>query len=191
MSSIPFDIARGMNFFTNYYWGKGEDSPLWRTIDGDWLDSAPELALALDSATNNTSLVLAIELAGGDGLLFVADAQVGNWESWHDVSWKVGGRTVTGPDLLARAIFYKVGHHGSHNATLKENGLELMKNLRIAAVPVDHAMALKKRWGNMPLPALLDALTAHTGGKVLRNDQDLEKPIDCVTMTPLYFDIAL
>ena len=27
-------------------------------------------------------------------------------------------------DLLHRTIFYKVGHHGSHNATLRERGLE-------------------------------------------------------------------
>src|SRR5205085_6604330 len=108
--SIPTDIGRGMDFFREYYWGSGPQAPGWRSIDADWLDSSAELALALDSATNNTSLVIAIEIAGGDVLLFVADAQVGNWESWHDLRWTVGGKTVTGPDLLARTIFYKVGH---------------------------------------------------------------------------------
>ena len=48
------------------------------------------------------------------------------------------GKTVTGPDLLKRAIFYKVGHHGSHNATLSEKGLEQMERLRVAMIPVDH-----------------------------------------------------
>jgi hypothetical protein len=191
MYSIPTDIARGMDFFRRYYWGPGDEAVPWRSIDSDWVDSAPELALALDSATNNTSLVLAIELAGGDVLLFVADAQVGNWESWHDLTWTVDGKTVTGPDLLARTIFYKVGHHGSHNATLKENGLELMTNLRIAAIPVNHDMAVKKRWGNMPLPELVSALVAKTGGKVLRIDQDLAAPVQGVVETDLYFDIAL
>jgi hypothetical protein len=189
--SIPSDIARGMDFFRQYYWGPGEDAPAWRSIDSEWLDSAADLALALDSATNNTSLVIAIELAGGDILLFVADAQVGNWESWHDLAWQVDGKTVTGPDLLARTIFYKVGHHGSHNATLKENGLELMTSLKIAAIPVNHDMAVKKRWGNMPLPALIEALVAKTGGKVLRIDQPLAAPIEGVQETLLYFDIAL
>ena len=189
--SIPNAIARGMDFFRRYYWGPGEDAPSWRSIDSEWLDSASDLALALDSATNNTSLVIAIELAGGDVLLFVADAQVGNWESWHDLTWQVDGRKVTGPDLLGRTIFYKVGHHGSHNATLKQNGLELMTNLHIAAIPVDHAMALKKRWGNMPLPQIIDALTAKTGGKVLRIDQCLKAPIEGVVETGLYFDITL
>ena len=191
MYAIPTDIARGMEFYRRYYWGPGDEAPAWRSIDSDWVDSAPELALALDSATNNTSLVLAIELAGGDVLLFVADAQVGNWESWRDLTWTIDGKTVTGPDLLSRTIFYKVGHHGSHNATLKENGLELMTNLRIAAIPVNHDMAVKKRWGNMPLPELVTALVTKTGGKVLRIDQHLTAPVQGVVETDLYFDIAL
>jgi hypothetical protein len=189
--TIPFDIARGMDFFRRYFWGPGADAPAWRSIDSDWLDSSAGLALALDSATNNTSLVLAIELAGGDVLLFVADAQVGNWESWHDLTWTVDGKKVTGPDLLARTIFYKVGHHGSHNATLKENGLELMTKLQIAAIPVNHAMALKKRWGKMPLEALVAALVAKTNGKVIQIDHPLTAPIEGVEEKELYFDIAL
>lgn len=189
--SIPNEIARGMNFFRDYYWGPSGNAPVWRSIDSEWLDSASDLALALDSATNNTSLVIAIELSGGDVLLFVADAQVGNWESWQGLTWPVDGHKVTGPDLLARTIFYKVGHHGSHNATLKQNGLESMANLSIAAIPVNHEMALKKRWGNMPLPQLVDALMTKTGGKVLRIDQDLAAPIQGVAQSDLYFDISL
>ncbi len=88
-------------------------------------------------------------------LLFVADAQVGNWLSWQELTWTVGGKTVTGPDLLKRAIFYKVGHHGSHNATLKEKGLEQMEKLRVAMIPVDEEMAKKKRWNHMPLKELI------------------------------------
>jgi len=41
----------------------------------------------LQSATNNTSLVLAIELEDGDVMLFAGDAQVGNWLSWQDLTW--------------------------------------------------------------------------------------------------------
>ena len=189
--TIPMAIARGMEFFRNYYWGPSDNAPPWRSIGTEWLDSASDLALALDSATNNTSLVIAIEISGTDVLLFVADAQVGNWESWQELSWQVDGKKVTGPDLLARTIFYKVGHHGSHNATLKENGLESMSNLRIAAIPVNHEMAVKKHWGNMPLPQLVAALTAKTGGKVLRIDENLAAPIPGVVATNLYFDIML
>ena len=108
MFAIPLTVARSVPFFQQHYWGPSTDAPDWRRIDADWLDGAAELALALDSATNNTSLVLAIELAGGDVLLFVADAQVGNWESWQALSWNVDGHSVTGPDLLKRTVFYKV-----------------------------------------------------------------------------------
>ena len=189
--TIPMVIARGMDFFRNYYWGPSDNAPPWRSIGTEWLDSASDLALALDSATNNTSLVIAIELSGADVLLFVADAQVGNWESWRELSWLVDGKKVTGPDLLARTIFYKVGHHGSHNATLKQNGLESMANLRIAAIPVNHDMAVRKRWDSMPLPQLVAALTAKTNGKVLRIDEHLTAPIPGVLETDLYFDIMM
>ena len=144
----------------------------------------------MDSATNNTSLVIAIELARGDVLLFAADAQVGNWDSWQDVKWDVGGREVTGPELLARTVFYKVGHHGSHNATLRQHGLEQMERLQTAAIPVNHDMAIKKRWSQMPLPALVDALTEKTNGRMLRSDVD-PQPMAGVQSTRLYFEIVV
>jgi hypothetical protein len=187
--SIPFDIAKGIDFFQSHYFGPSDDAPGWRSIASDWLDSASDLALALDSATNNTSLVLAIELQGGDVLLFAADAQVGNWESWQNLSWTVDGRMITGPNLLHRTIFYKVGHHGSHNATLRNHGLEDMANLELAAIPVDHEMAVKKGWGQMPLPALVQALIEKTNGRLLRSD-DTPPMMERVVVKPLYFQIT-
>jgi hypothetical protein len=101
-----------MDFFRDRYFGANGSGDEWRRIDSAWLDGSSELALALDSATNNTSLVLAIEFPNGNVLLFVADAQVGNWLSWQNLKWTVDGREVTGPDILRRTVFYKVGHHG-------------------------------------------------------------------------------
>jgi beta-lactamase superfamily II metal-dependent hydrolase len=189
--AIPLSVAHSVPFFQQHYWGPGQDAGDWRRIDTEWLDGAAELALALDSATNNTSLVVAIELAGGDVLLFVADAQVGNWESWQELSWNVDGHTVTGPDLLKRAVFYKVGHHGSHNATLKQNGLEMMNNLKTAVIPVNHEMAVKKHWGKMPLEQLETALQEKTGGRVLRIDQTPASAMAGVAVDELYFDVTL
>jgi hypothetical protein len=149
------------DFLARHYYGDASGSDgKWRRIDADWLGQGAELALQLDSATNNTSLVLAIELiSSGKVLLFAADAQVGNWLSWQSLEWKLDdGTRVTGPDLLERTVFYKVGHHGSHNATLREKGLELMPNGLVAFIPVDHQMAVKKHWGQMPLPGLITAL---------------------------------
>ncbi len=151
----------------------------WRRIDADWLTMAQPFALQLDNMTNNTSLALAVEF-GADGpvLLFAADAQVGNWLSWHARSWDVddgkgGKRRVTGESLLRRTTFYKVGHHGSHNATLKGKGVELMEDRDLAAfIPVDEAHARRHNWNHMPLPALVAALNARSSGRVLRSDRD-------------------
>lgn len=165
-----------VRFFEEYY-GFGHDAKEpWRRIEGDWLSAASDLALALDSDTNNTSLALAIELGeGGPVLLFPADAQVGNWESWQALSWpadpaRPGERAITADDLLRRTVLYKVGHHGSHNATLRENGLEKMTHPDLVAlIPVDEAMATKKHW-KMPFGSLYERLLAKTRGRVLRVD---------------------
>lgn len=168
---IPNRIAQSTPFFQRRYWNDAD----WRRIDAAWMDDANQLALALDSMTNNTSLVIAIDLDDAGVLLFAADAQVGNWLSWSDCKWRVGGKQVTGPELLARTVYYKVGHHGSHNATLKAGGLERMKSLDVAVIPVDHAMALKKKWGDIPLDTLVTALGKATTerGYVLRTDEEL------------------
>ncbi|HEU0298269.1 MAG TPA: hypothetical protein VFR37_02420 [Longimicrobium sp.] len=160
--------------FPAYY----EKESAWRRIDADWLTGAGELALQLDSYTNNTSLVLAVELIDdGRVLLFAADAQLGNWLSWHDHTFKVTEkgevREVTAADLLRRAVFYKVGHHASHNATAREQGLELMESDDLVAmIALDHDVAIRKRphpW-HMPADALYRRLIERTQGRVLRSD---------------------
>ena len=146
----------------------------------------------LQSATNNTSLVLAIELSDNDVLLFAGDAQVGNWQSWQALEWTLDdGREVTGPDLLSRTVFYKVGHHGSHNATLRQRGLEQMKKLKTAVVPVDEVVAKKMRWGAMPLASLVDALDKQTAGRTLRTDRDAPAGIAGLTVDRLYFEFEI
>lgn len=141
--------------------------PAWRRIDSDWLESAGSLALYLDGDINNTSLVLAIEL-GQDGkvLLFPGDAQYGNWLSW--------ARTPRGSELLTRTVFYKVGHHGSHNATLKKGGLSLMGSAEgfdelVAMIPVDTQKAKTKGKGGwkMPEAELREMLVHQTHGRLI------------------------
>jgi len=188
--SIPLDSPRLPDFFReNYLAGEA-----WRRIDADWLAPTADLALALQSYTNNTSLVLAMEVGeagSGDVLLFAADAQVGNWESWQDFAWPKTEPKVTGSGLLSKTIFYKVGHHGSHNATLRQHGLEQMTGLRTAVIPVDEAMAKKKRWGQMPLPLLIDALNRQIrNGAVLRTDQTPTTPVAGATVSADYFEIT-
>jgi hypothetical protein len=110
---------------------------------------------------------------------------VGNWLSWDDVTWKVndgaGEKEVKIGDLLPRAVLYKVGHHGSHNATVRgygkeKKGLELMTCPDLVAmIPVNHEMALKKRWGKMPFDPLLRRLDELTSSRVMRIDDPFPK----------------
>lgn len=162
------------------YLSKSEE---WRSVDEDWLDAASNLAIKLDSFTNNTSLVLAIErIADGKVMLFPGDAQEGNWLSWHGpkIKWTVArgdgeSATVTAKDLLARTVFYKVGHHSSHNATAKTRGLEMMTSQSelTAFIPVDRQVALtrnpKGSW-KMPARQLYRRLMEKCEGRVLRSD---------------------
>ena len=158
-------------------------SQSWRTVDTDWLNGASSLAIQLDKFTNNTSLVLAIERsADGKVLLFPGDAQEGNWLSWQGptIRWQVktpDGKmaTVTAKDLLARTVFYKVGHHSSHNATAKEKGLEMMtsESELTAFIPVDRQVALGRSpagtW-KMPARQLYRRLLDQCQGRVVRSD---------------------
>ena len=74
--------------------------------------SVTRLVRKLDDALNNTSLVLLLEV-GGLSMLFPGDAQIENWQFTLD-------RLADEPELkkkLAGIDLYKVGHHGSRNAT--------------------------------------------------------------------------
>lgn len=62
----------------------------------------------LDKAMNNTSVILLFE-AGGKKFLFSGDAQIENWE--YALNNEEDMKLLKGVDL------YKVGHHGSRNAT--------------------------------------------------------------------------
>jgi beta-lactamase superfamily II metal-dependent hydrolase len=182
--SIPITRAEQLPFFARHYFNGAEND--WRRIDATWLEPAETMALQLDAATNNTSLVLAVEIvATGEVLLFPGDAQAGSWMSWQSLAWEHQGRSVTAKDLLARTVFYKVGHHGSHNATLKDLGLELMTSDALTAmIPVDHAVAVKKRWTKMPLPDLVGRLKDKANGRVLRADDNTAKPADLAALRP-------
>lgn len=109
----------------------------------------------------------------GKVLLFPGDAQVGNWLSWDDVRWEGEYSEVSSASPLSRTAFYKVGHHGSHNATLQDKGLERMvsQNL-VATIPVSQEMAVKKRW-RMPYKPLLERLNQRCSGRVVISDVGL------------------
>ena len=179
-SEMPFDVRLRLNgkhplmdASAKIYLTEEAD---WRRIDSDWLRASADLALQLDSMTNNTSLALAIErVSDGRILLFPADAQQGNWLSWHapGMKWTCKDGTTTkertAQQLLAETVFYKVGHHSSNNATAKEKGLELMRreDELVAFIPVDRAVALgrypKDSWQMPARPLYLRLLEKMPG----------------------------
>jgi hypothetical protein len=68
----------------------------------------------LDSVLNNTSLILLFRV-GRTSLLFPGDAQLENWS--YSLFTAPNRKAIR--KRLAAARFYKVGHHGSRNATPK------------------------------------------------------------------------
>jgi len=74
-----------------------------------------EIVRTLDQQMNNTSLILLFEVFGKK-LLFPGDAQIENWSyAFEDAPDAARTRA-----LLADVDVYKVGHHGSLNATPKQ-----------------------------------------------------------------------
>jgi hypothetical protein len=189
-----FNHPKFGRFFSKHYGisrGKKTDQA-WRRIESDWLEAAGQIALSINSMTNNTSLVLAFELTEtkpAKVLLFTGDAQVGNWLSWQKLEWqrsveaekageKAGAATekskekVTGADLIARTVLYKVGHHGSRNATMRVNGLEMMESTELAAmIPVDEKWAKEEMKWDHPEEKLTERLMEKARGRVLRSDR--------------------
>lgn len=75
----------------------------------------------LDDCLNNQSLVVLFTFKGKK-LLFVGDAQAGNWEYWMcggtpNKTPSMDNLSAEGKKILGHLDFYKVGHHGSTNAT--------------------------------------------------------------------------
>jgi hypothetical protein len=67
-----------------------------------------------------------------------------------------------------------------------------MTSLKLAFVPVDHAMAMKKRWNQMPLNELMKRLNEITNEKVVRIDQDIPANLrKSMVSDKLFHEIAL
>jgi hypothetical protein len=156
----------------------------WRNIDHDWLDQAARLALYMDTFTNNSSLILAIELVRVNKfLLFAADAQTGNWVSWWDVKFD---NNLSIDNLLAKTVFYKVGHHGSHNATLKDALEKMTHDELVAMIPVhkkDPNITKPNGW-KMPAKNLYKRLKEKTNYRVIRMEDGFADDCD-PTKNPL------
>lgn len=87
-------------------------------------DQVLSIVRRMDDYLNNTSVILLFEV-GGKKLLFPGDAQIENW------SYALSKREIR--TLLAGVDVYKVGHHGSLNATPKTGLWERFSKRRRAS----------------------------------------------------------
>jgi len=111
-------------------------------------------ASVLERSVNNTSLFFVLDVAGLR-LLFPGDSQHGAWEYVRANPESLA--------LLKNADFYKVGHHGSHNATPKVFVVDEWQKSGDAMVPWGRV----ERWEKtIPKQELLQAL-ASNGHRVI------------------------
>ena len=121
-----------------------------------------DLAASLDKAVNGTSLMLMLRIHG-QWLLFPGDAQWGTWQAaLENPQWK---------QLLMKTTFYKVGHHGSHNATPVDFVDETIGKDFWAMASTHHV----DQWPLIPREELLSALGKKTT-KIARSDKQNAAP---------------
>jgi len=127
--------------------------------------NALAIVTILDKFLNNTSLILLFEVKGKK-LLFPGDAQLENWQ------WALSQAGIQ--DLLKDVDVYKVGHHGSRNATPKEmwNGFEKRKGRTLTTMMSTAAGVYgRSEEGKVPSANLVKALKSESR---LKNTQDLK-----------------
>jgi hypothetical protein len=147
----------------------------------------PEVALdavkQLDSHLNNQSLVVLFTFKGRR-LLFVGDAQAGNWEYWlyqgAGPSPAPSGEIAPGSlDILSSIDLYKVGHHGSTNATPIQ-ALSAMREGTTALCSTEaHVYGTDEKNTEVPRRPLLEAIEEK--GALVRSDQ-IDVEVDGVSV---------
>lgn len=115
-----------------------------------------DLAFTLDQARNNESLVT-LFIFRNQHLLFAGDAQYGNWRWWLE--------NEQSDDILSKINFFKIAHHGSHNATPKK-ALEGMSDGEFAAM----VSTQSKPWDVIPRDPLMARLNEKTRKHIVRSD---------------------
>jgi hypothetical protein len=139
-----------------------------RRVDAVRAEELLQIVRALDDAMNNTSVILLFEVLGKK-LLFPGDAQIENW------SYALADPATRA--LLADVDVYKVGHHGSLNATPKtlwglfaKRGAAGADRLRTFLSTRAGKHGSSKRGTEVPRKKLVEALEAESD---LFSTQDL------------------
>lgn len=138
-----------------------------------------ELVRVIDATLNNTSLILLFEV-GGKLLLFPGDAQAENW----DYALNRARNRNAVRKLLRKTDLYKVGHHGSLNATPRELW-ELFRKGRgfrtlLSTRRGKHGHAASNT--EVPRRTLVDALEEHS---------ELHSTLDCTGKKGLFDEVTI
>jgi hypothetical protein len=136
-----------------------------------------EIVRQLDDQMNNTSLILLFEVFGKK-LLFPGDAQFENWS--YAMTEAKDKATVA--RLVAGVDFYKVGHHGSLNATPKQwvwDAFSKKKGRKLETMMSTMAGKHGKVASETEVPRRT-LVTALKKGSQLKNTQDLKRKEDGV-----------
>jgi beta-lactamase superfamily II metal-dependent hydrolase len=139
-----------------------------RMVDSSQPDMLAAQAVAADKTLNNQSLVILFSV-DGKNLLFAGDAQWGNWENFlYGGAYGTPGHTTmtnAAKAILDKIDFYKVGHHGSANATPKDAVQAMRMGCAGMCSTQEHA------YNQVPRAPLLAALGQRMENKLARSDQ--------------------
>ena len=134
-------------------------------LDDHLVRSAERLVHQLDGVLNNTSLVLLVE-AAGHRILLSGDAEVENWS--YALTGAPNHQAIC--DRLRKVELWKVGHHGSRNATPKQSLYPLLAQPGLSRTAVVSTLVgFYDKTNPVPNQALLDGL-ALPPFKLLRTD---------------------
>jgi beta-lactamase superfamily II metal-dependent hydrolase len=177
LSDSPFD-PRWEDPTSGAYWSTEEsgvfddaERELFRSRMGEALD----LAFLLEDAVNNSSLAL-LFVFGKQALLMPGDAQWGNWQSWMEQD--------VGEAIFKLTTVYKVGHHGSHNATPRTAVNRLPSSVTVL-VPTQNTP-----FPTIPEPKLMAELGERSGNRVVRSDDQGALPAG-FSRGPFWIDCQL
>ncbi|HSL68881.1 MAG TPA: hypothetical protein VK864_01500, partial [Longimicrobiales bacterium] len=140
-------------------------------------DFAQAVAVSLDKAVNGTSLMLVFKI-GRVHLLFPGDAQ---WDTWRSALDHAESRA-----LLRKAEFYKVGHHGSHNAT----PIEFVEKVFHKDSWTMTSVRPVAKWKSIPRKPLLEALGKKTR-RLVRSDRADAAARAGFRVAPLYVEATI
>jgi beta-lactamase superfamily II metal-dependent hydrolase len=143
-----------------------------KTLGGMQPDALAAAADKLDGTLNNQSLVI-LFTCQGKKLLFVGDAQWGNWAYWlygKGVAGSDPGISDRAKEILGSIDFYKVGHHGSTNATPIPVVDALNQACAAMCSTATGAYGTPAKKTEVPRTALMDALEKRTSLRMVRSD---------------------